>query len=96
MDEYRRVKRYSIRATCKLLSIDRATLYRWLHSAGIEIHRDALDFRFRYLTRTELTLLALKHKRSIIELPETLTLTERVERLEAQVEHLTELLNNGV
>src|SRR5260370_10937150 len=79
---------YSTRAACAMLGIDRTTLLRWLHRAGMQSMHDPADMRITGYTRSQLVKLAKDHHRALDKPPAEPEPSRRMRELEHEGETL--------
>ncbi len=73
------MRQYSLSNAASMLQVHRSTLWRWMRATGIKRQQ---------LTRVELVMLARTHKRVVVELTETLSMEQRVARLERLLDEI--------
>ncbi len=78
---------HSFPNACILLSINRATLWRWCRRCGIVPCVDPVDYRRRYLTDNQLVRLARLHHRVLVVNADDARFRE-IERLETRIAEL--------
>ncbi len=91
---------HSFSNACTLLSVNRATLWRWCCRAQIIPHIDPADLRRRYLDNAQLVRLARLHHRVVavdnvneMMLEQISELSRKVRQLEAKLEDNKKELN---